>query len=446
MSITPSSQLRLFGLDLSTLWRDSSRLWQVIDRSPLLGWLEPRQTVAVYRPDGAWALGMPRRAGDLCLVDAAPRTTVPETAFVAVELPEDVFLTRQMTVPSLSDEQLYRAAELEAQASSPFAMDDLVWGCCILPAAGEGRGQRRVEIALASRKQVQAHLRSSVPAGDQQLPEVWAAATQPGYALVIQGFGETRRLLQRKRWRKTGYALLGVIALLLLCIAVTPTLQLRARALDAQEAYTALARDAAPVLAKREALTRSAEQVNELTALISGRVEPLEIMGLLTTLLEDDVVLQRLQIEGRKVLLAGQANNAAALMQTLGAQPRFKDVRAPTAATRPLGATKESFQIELTLADMVTDAGANGTAASSDAASTSPLDVSAVAPVAAKSAQAASTPGASSAPVSTNPASGVANVPPVAVPPAVLGSAPASAAQIAPKVTPNTAVGIGGAP
>ena len=76
---------------------------------------------------------------------------------------------------------------------------------------------------------------------------------------------------------------------------------------------------------------------------------PLKVMDLLTQALPDDTSLLGLQVQGLKVTMNGQTTNAAALMQHLSAQPGIREVRAPSAATRPLGVSKDSFSLEFTL-------------------------------------------------------------------------------------------------
>ena len=78
-------------------------------------------------------------------------------------------------------------------------------------------------------------------------------------------------------------------------------------------------------------------------------LQGLATLHTLTQVLGDETVLQRLQIEGRTVLIAGHTPDTAAMMQKLSAYPGFKGVRAPTAVTRPPGATKDAFQVEFTI-------------------------------------------------------------------------------------------------
>ena len=82
---------------------------------------------------------------------------------------------------------------------------------------------------------------------------------------------------------------------------------------------------------------------------IAGGTRAILHDDLLTQALPDDTSLLNLQLQGLKVTMAGQTTNAAALMQHLSAQPGVRDVRAPSAATKPLGVTKESFSIEFML-------------------------------------------------------------------------------------------------
>ena len=56
-----------------------------------------------------------------------------------------------------------------------------------------------------------------------------------------------------------------------------------------------------------------------------------------------------MRVEGDKVILTGNADDAAALVQALSKEEGVKEVRLPSPATRPAGAAKENFNIELRL-------------------------------------------------------------------------------------------------
>lgn len=346
---SPSSELRLFGLDLSTAGRQARQAWCRVLRLPALAWLGPRPVVLLHEADGGLGLWEPQGSGVFHRRgDGAPGA---RAAFEAVELPEEVVLRRQLALPALGQEELARAIEMDAQASSPFPQSELVWGHG--PVRPDGRsGQVRVELALASQRSVEQCLAGTGRTPDGPLPEVWVrSADGPAFAFAFEGYGqERRRRAERRGWRVL--ALLALLALgLLVAIAITPTLQLRQRALQAVAASDRMVEQTRSQVAKREALLAANEQLRNLGEVIGQRPSPLRTLHTLTQVLGDETVLQRLQIEGRTVLIAGHTPDTAAMMQKLSAQPGFKGVRAPSAATRPAGATKESFQVEFILDD-----------------------------------------------------------------------------------------------
>ena len=155
---------------------------------------------------------------------------------------------------------------------------------------------------------------------------------------------------------------------------------------------------------------QSVEKLGALSQTLVGRIEPLRVLDKLTTVLPDDTALQSFKLQGTKVTISGDTANASALLQILGAQQGLKDVRAPSAATRMLGAPKESFVIEFSLDPQVFGVVAAPSPAILAAAATSvapsagavPLPASAPAPVATEGVRPPATPASpAAAPVAT---------------------------------------------
>ena len=94
---------------------------------------------------------------------------------------------------------------------------------------------------------------------------------------------------------------------------------------------------------------QSAERLNLLSEILSTRIEPLKVLDRLTQLLPDDTALQSVRVQGAKVAIAGVTPNASVLMQLLGDEPGFREVRAPSPAMRINGSAKENFSIEFLL-------------------------------------------------------------------------------------------------
>lgn len=346
MSALPGSpvshnQSRFFGLDLGSLWHDLLTAWRGMTAWPVFSWLWPQQAVRLYLPAGGQALSRGLKAPLI-----KDEKLAGSARFEAILLPENLLLRRTLELPRLQPAELAAALTFEIQALSPFAPGDVVWAHEIEPQEGNSL---RAHVVLASRKLIAQHMEAVHPQLKLQTPEVWVPrANGPGFAM-LPGFGETRRQRQGALWRGVS-ALLALLALaLMVAIAVTPSIQLYLRYMQANLSMAELQKKAGPVMAQRESLARTAEQLANLAALTGKQTPPLKTLKLITEALPDDTSLLSLQIQGLKVSLTGQTGNAAALMKQLGSTPGLRDVKAPTPATKPLGAPRESFTIEFTL-------------------------------------------------------------------------------------------------
>ncbi|UCG98595.1 MAG: fimbrial assembly protein, partial [Burkholderiales bacterium] len=79
-------------------------------------------------------------------------------------------------------------------------------------------------------------------------PEVWVGGERP---FLIPGYGESARLARSRRMRLALVGLLATTALLLVALAMTPTLQLRERALEATRKNDELVRAVQPQMQMR---------------------------------------------------------------------------------------------------------------------------------------------------------------------------------------------------
>ena len=336
-----SSDARFLGVDLALLWRDMREPWRNVHQWPVLSWLTPQPPVLLLQADGKQSVWEGRR-------QVASRAT---PRFKAVELPDELVLRRPVQLPAMASEDALAAMALEARTNSPFDTEDSVWGFSLQPKGPQAT--QLGELVLASRKQVAQHLAvvQSASLGssvDWSGAEVWVLAAD-GQPVVLAGYGEAARetyCAGRRRW---GFVLLATLALVAAALAVTPTIQLRSRALEAAQAYEALVKTTAPVVQQREQLLASVEALAALSELTNGRIEPLRVLDKLTQVLPDDTALHSMKLHGNKLAFVGHTSNASALMQLLSDVHGFKDVRAPTATTRLGNMGKEVFAVELSL-------------------------------------------------------------------------------------------------
>jgi general secretion pathway protein L len=324
------SSLRLFGVDLTTVPGYLRDGWAEALRWPAFRWLTPDEPIRVLQPDGTESV----RHG----VSARPITAPAAVRFCAVELNEDTVLRRSLLLPRLTEEEVRQAVELDVRAASPFPEDELIWGYRV------ERGDRlRIEIAVTSRPLVERQIEALKPRLGDIAPEVWVGGEQP---FVLPGYGESARLASSRRMRWALFGLLAVTALLLGALAVTPTLQLRERAVQAVQKSEELTRAVAPQVQMRDEIARLNEQIALLRKASEQRQDVVALIDLVTRQLPDDAVLNRLEISGATVRITGQADNAAQLLQALGSNPAFREVRAPAGITRAPAGSKEGFTIE----------------------------------------------------------------------------------------------------
>jgi general secretion pathway protein L len=325
------SSLRLFGIDLATVPGYLRDGWAEALSWPAFRWLTPDDAVRVFHADGTESI----RQGVSARRIAAPA----RVRFAAVELAEETLLRRSLVLPRLTEDELRQAVELDVRSASPFSEDELVWGYEV------ERGDRlRVQAALTSRPLVERQIEALRPRLGDARPEVWVGGERP---FVIPGYGEPARLARARRMRLALFGLLAVGAALFAALAVTPTLQLRERALEAIQKREDLQRGAKPQAQMRDELTRLGEQIRLLSKASEQRQDVVALIDQITRQLPDDATLTRMEIAGAgTVRIIGQADNAAQLLQTLGANPAFRDVRAPSGIAKAPAGSKEGFTIE----------------------------------------------------------------------------------------------------
>lgn len=335
----PNATLRA-PFDLEATLRALLQPWRELHLWPPLSWLTPLPQVRLLQADGSESLW----AGDARVSGSAG--SVRAARFTAVELPESLRLECRLKLPPMQGTQMRDAVALEVRSASPFEPSDLVWGWRAQAGAGNSVA---VVAVLASRRAVEQQLGALADRLDAAAqPEVWALDDE-GRAIVIQGYGESARQRSAARGRLLAAGLLMAALALVVAAAVTPTVQIKLRAMQAAQAYQETERKMAPLLAQREQLVQSVAELTALRESMGEHIEALAVLDLLTQLIPDDTWLQRLQVHGDKVTISGQTPNTAALMNALSSHPGVRDVKAPAAATRSMAAGRENFTVEWTL-------------------------------------------------------------------------------------------------
>lgn len=339
------NQARLFGLDLSSLGSEWRAAWHGLWHGPWRRWLTPAMPVRLLLPDGSDAIWSSHGRPLQFKPDAQ---ALARARFVGVVLPEELLLRRSWTLPPLPEAARQSAVDLELRGISPFAATDALSVHAFEPAPG---GKLQVHAALMSRTHVAQYLATQAPRLSKAAdPEVWVGlGPKNAQWRDVPGFGGGRRERRQSLWAALAVVMVMACLAVLVAMAVTPTLQLRERALQAQQNFAELQAKAAPAIGHRESLVRHAEMLDSATRSIGQQMPAVQTLDLITRWLPDGTFLTSFQIEGLKVRLAGQTDNAANLMRQLGVQPGVQDIKSPTAAVKVPGLNRETFTLEFTL-------------------------------------------------------------------------------------------------
>lgn len=334
---------RFFGLDLHELAQNWRVALSKLAHWPVMRWLTPAFVTLIKMQNGHF-VNYAENSGN---VKRKELTQATSARFNGVLLPDSLVLWYPMVLPKLKPDAAASAIALQVKSISPFPPDDVVWSHTPQQASPESG---KTFVVIASRKIIGAHIASlELTQSAPDKLEVWVDTPHSQGLLALDGFGEKLRRKLASRWQTINLCLVFLFATLLFAAAITPTAQLRSRAMQALQDFTKLQALAAPALHQRERLLQLEQQTKALEALMKQSVQPEQTLLTVTKLLPDDTYITSLQAQDTKVSLTGQTPNTATLMQQLGTQPGVKNVRAPAAAIKQRGSDRETFNLEFTL-------------------------------------------------------------------------------------------------
>ncbi len=315
--------------------------WKEALSWPLLGWLKVTPMVRVYYPDGTSAY---YANGQLSAKEPG-RTSKQDAAFQALVLPESILLNRSMVLPKMPAADLQQTLRFEVDAVTPFDPAETVWGYRIDDQQGE---TQRVDLVLSSRAHIDKLIgQIALPVRLDEL-ELWGmnARSQP---IGLIGYAEHRR----KRYVRTRVmqivSLLLMIPLLVVAIASVPMVAAQIRLSHAKQAMATLESKSGVAEAQRTKLLAQGQSSEVVLSYLKTIPQPLLVLNLLSKNIPDTAFLERFDMNAQRTLITGQADNAAALTQTLGALPELQNVHAPSAITRNPQNNKERFTLEFTV-------------------------------------------------------------------------------------------------
>lgn len=261
----------------------------------------------------------------------------------AFVLASDNVLETALILPKVDEDNISSAVALHVQSVSPFHAENTVFSWKV----DESRMNAcTVSIVIASKDTITETM--STIEGYKEY-ELWYV-NEVGKVYRFSDYGGARRLSIYNKFLVLGLLLCMGIILTLGVLAITPTAQLRFRAIEAYHQYQALVDSTKLHVQKKNELIKTADVVKSIMGILSNKTDIQKFLVFLTDTLPDDTHILSLEVHDLRVKLSGTTGNSNNLMKSLGDRPEVKNLRAPVPVTRQPGSSQEGFTLEFSVA------------------------------------------------------------------------------------------------
>jgi general secretion pathway protein L len=265
---------------------------------------------------------------------------------VSVLLPSDSVLTKLIDLPAVAEPDLKAIVQLEAEANSPFSMDETAHGWRILH---RDASRLTLLLAISSRRAIDTHV--SQTQGDYRYkfgaPEVWAQ--HEGRLVQFTGFGEERRRKTYVAKLSLSAAKMGLLSLAVALIVWWPALALSIKERQLQELLAETESRAGTATAARNSLIDMEDRLTAASEFYADRLLYDRWLDHVAALTPDTAYFTSMSFDKDRLTISGQAANAAELQTSLANAEILSEVTAPSAFTRDRRTNRERFTLTMRL-------------------------------------------------------------------------------------------------
>jgi general secretion pathway protein L len=301
--------------------------------------------VELYLDDGSER----KRLASLASIDALPSKPrqhygLHKRTELVLSIPRERVFRRTATLPRAAKDNLRQVLQFEMDRLTPFAGDAVFFDYRVVnrKAAGE---QMEVELAVVPRELVNpplADLRArGILPSVVNAPGLWEGAN-----FLEKRAGRGARLPQLGAWVTT-----GLIVVLLLATYATPLWQAHQVVSDLEDALQAARNEARTLTRLQQQLTEETRIAGFVKNRQNESIPVLILLRVLTDTLPDGTWLSTLSIQGNKVELMGESNQATQLIELLEDTDEFDAVAFRAPLTKARGSNNERFSIIMDLVD-----------------------------------------------------------------------------------------------
>ena len=329
------NQFEVFGVDV----RDFGQLWVAAWRDILFGDDSPIRAALDSQ------VRLKHADGTTKSYQAWREVAGEHVESEVLAIPEELVLSRALTLPSIAEADLEAALHLEIAACSPFSADDTAAGWRVSREGGSG--VLSVDLVIASRTAVMGFLGDHFNVVDTNGAEVWANAGAQW--VCLRGFGETKRETSyRRRLIRTAALMAASMVLILIMAGLSVVVAGRELAsLEAQRDRALM--EARTAITLRDDLAATNLTITELNKLSLKFPNPQPELLRLTRLLPDSAYITQYTQEGRSIRLRGRGSAAASLQQAMTEESAFEQVTSPQAISRVGNTGLEQFFLDIKL-------------------------------------------------------------------------------------------------
>ena len=261
-------------------------------------------------------------------------------------LPAGVALRRRMTLPLAAADRLRDVLAFEIDRQTPFTAAEVQHDARVL--ARRGDGQVDVELVVVPRAVLAAELATLGPlAATLAGIDVEAA---DGQALGVNLMATAAQARREDPWRTWNYVLLAVAAVAIAAGLWQMLANRRAAAALFEQQVAQEAQRARGAAVEERRLLDLVEGTTFLQATRAGRPTTVEVIDELARRLPDTTYLEKLSVEGDRILLIGLSGEASALVKQLEGSKLWRNAALAGALQPDPRTRKDRFTLTAELA------------------------------------------------------------------------------------------------
>ena len=260
-----------------------------------------------------------------------------------IQISETEVLTKQISLPANTEENLYEVIQYEMDRYTPFSKEDVY---CDYRVEERLKDKQLIKVLLiVVRKKVLDPVAKAIEASSVHLQTIDVIDTQyPEQSLhnvkLLRSYADIG-----KNKKSSLNWLLGVLAALLLLTGLTPLLINYIHIQKLSDELTSLEKTVKKVKQLQNEHTKMQDQVGYLVNIKDNNPSIIELLNLLTQTIPDHTYVQRFSLEGGLLSIQGLSASASDLIPMIDQTGMFDDIRFAAPVTQSGGDGLERYSI-----------------------------------------------------------------------------------------------------